>query len=335
MLSSATFEEIEALKAELITLSRVTKRLPSNGRAIKAFASHHGAKAIVRAIRVEFSLFILATHRKGGRTPDAARIEVDDKQVTKEDSMTTSKLNGVRQNLQVGVPLFAPLPTVDGGWACVHADPPWRYRSNSSANPGRNVMRHYGCLSLDEIASLPVKDVVAAHAFAFLWVPGAFLVTGGHIPILHSWGFRPTAMGFVWLKLRRNASDLFIDCNDIFTGTGLTTRKNCEFVVIGKRGHPKRAAADVGEAVFGRVREPSRKPDEIYRRIERFCEGARLDLFTRETRANWTPFGDEVGKFDPPTISRPLAELTSFTRTEGPRLRVMADPSAQETDQHD
>ena len=202
-------------------------------------------------------------------------------------------------------PLFAPLPTTAGGWACVHADPPWRFRGNSLANPGRNAMRHYGCLSLDDIASLPVKSVVIRNALAFLWVPGPFLAIGAHIAILRAWGFEPTAMGFTWLKLKPNAPGPFIYSHDIFTGTGLTTSKKCEFVVIGKRGAPKRVAADVREAIVAAVRQPSRKPHEIYRRIERYCTGPRLDLFGRQCREGWAVWGNEATVFDVPAISIP------------------------------
>ena len=194
--------------------------------------------------------------------------------------------------------LFAPLPTIVGGWACVHADPPWRFRSNSVAKPGRNVMRHYDCLSLGHIAALPVKDVVARDAFAFLWVPGPFLVIGAHISILHAWGFEPTATGFVWVKLRSRAAGLFIHLDDVFIGTGFTTRKSCEFVVIGRRGKPQRLAANVREVIFAPVREPSRKPDQFYDRVEAFCPGPRLDLFGRQSREGWQVYGQESTLFD-------------------------------------
>ena len=83
-------------------------------------------------------------------------------------------------------------------------------------------------------------------------------------------------------------------------GPGLTTRKNCEFLIIGKRGRPERLATDVHEVVLARVREHSRKPDEAYSRIERYCAGPRLELFARESRLGWTPWGDEAAKFDQP-----------------------------------
>jgi hypothetical protein len=118
--------------------------------------------------------------------------------------------------------LFAPLPAIDGGWRCVLADPPWQFLSNSKANPGRNAMRHYGCLSLDEIASLPLEEVVAKDALLWLWVPGPFLAVGAHVAVMRGWGFEPTAIGFVWVKLNRNAPELFTHRNDLFMGPGLT-----------------------------------------------------------------------------------------------------------------
>jgi N6-adenosine-specific RNA methylase IME4 len=196
--------------------------------------------------------------------------------------------------------LFAPLPEIAGGWRCVAADPAWRFRSNSKANPGRNAMRHYNCPSLDEIASLPLRRVVAENALLWLWVPGPFLAVGAHIAIMRGWGFEPTAIGFTWVKTNRNAPELFIQRNDLFMGSGLTTRKNAEFVIIGKRGRPERLATDVREIILSRVREHSRKPDEAYSRIERYCAGPRLELFARESRPNWTAWGDETAKFDQP-----------------------------------
>jgi N6-adenosine-specific RNA methylase IME4 len=186
--------------------------------------------------------------------------------------------------------IFDPLPRIPDGWACLHADPPWRFKSNSLAKPGRNALRHHACLSLSDIASLPVKDVAARDALAFLWVTGPFLAVGAHVPILEAWGFEPTAMAFVWTKTRADGS--------IFVGPGLTTRKSCEFVVIGKRGKPRRLAADVREAILAPVHEHSRKPSEIYERIERYCAGPRLDLFARESRAGWITWGAESTRFD-------------------------------------
>src|SRR6516162_3814700 len=86
---------------------------------------------------------------------------------------------------------------------------------------------------------------------------------------------------------------------------GLTTRKNCEFVVLGRRGKPKRLAADVLETIVAPIREHSPKPEEVYARIERFCAGPRLDLFGRCQRPGWTVYGDETLKFEEPAEFAP------------------------------
>lgn len=45
-------------------------------------------------------------------------------------------------------------------------------------------------------------------------------------------------------------------------------------------------------------REHSRKPDEIYKRIEQLAAGPYLELFGRTTRPGWDAWGDQVGLFD-------------------------------------
>jgi N6-adenosine-specific RNA methylase IME4 len=55
-----------------------------------------------------------------------------------------------------------------------------------------------------------------------------------------------------------------------------------------------------------------RKPDEVYRRVERYCTGPRLDLFGRESRQGWHVWGDEATKFDAPApLHLPTLEAVS------------------------
>jgi N6-adenosine-specific RNA methylase IME4 len=180
---------------------------------------------------------------------------------------------------------------------CVVADPAWLFKSNSATTPGRNARRHYDCMTLAEIAALPVADLIADDAALFLWMTGPFLVIGSHIPIMKSWGFKPSGMGFVWIKLNPSAASLFFLKSDLATGPGFTTRKGAEFVLIGKRGRSVRRDAGVHEVIVEPRREHSRKPESFYDRVERYCEGPRLELFARQERPGWTSWGNEVGKF--------------------------------------
>jgi N6-adenosine-specific RNA methylase IME4 len=188
---------------------------------------------------------------------------------------------------------MTPLPTIDGGWPTILVDPPWRFQSNSAAKPGRNARRHYPTMSLDEIMEIPVHDIAAQDCHLFMWATGPNLIQA--VQVMSHWRFKYSAMGFVWVKLKPNsASRLFYSLDDLHTGLGYTTRHNAEYVLLAKKGRPKRIAKDVREIILSPVREHSRKPPEIYERIESYCGGPRLELFPGEPRAGWTQWGNPL-----------------------------------------
>jgi N6-adenosine-specific RNA methylase IME4 len=193
-------------------------------------------------------------------------------------------------------------------YRAICADPPWHFKSYTALqvenwSSRRDAGKHYEVMSLDAIAALPVREL--AHpggSHLFLWATGPCLRDA--FAVMEAWGFKYSSVAFTWVKLRRSfAVDQFrliggIDESDLHVGLGLTTRKNAEFVLLGRRGNCRRAAKDVREIIMEPVREHSRKPDEMYARVERYCEGPYAELFSRETRAGWDAFGNEAGKFD-------------------------------------
>lgn len=180
----------------------------------------------------------------------------------------------------------------------IAADPNWNFSSNSKAKPGRNPRRHYETMSLEEICRLPVERHAAENCLLALWITGPLLVLGAHIPVMRAWGFEPTAMGHVWIKLNGNANPHLWTENDLFTAAGFTTRKNAEFVVFGKRGRSIRENAGVHEVIVSAVRRHSEKPEEFYRRMDAYAPSvAKLELFGRRQRAGWTVRGLESRKF--------------------------------------
>lgn len=191
---------------------------------------------------------------------------------------------------------FAGMPR--GQARVIAADPAWRFKSNSEAKPGRNPMRHYRCMSLADIAGLPVVDLAAPQSSLWLWIPGPLLAIGAHLPIMRAWGFKPSGMAFVWIKLNPRAASLFFLSSDLAMGGGFTTRKNAEFVVLGKRGASVRRSAAVHEVIIAPRREHSRKPDEFYRRLEQYAAGPYVELFARQQRPGWDSWGNEVDKFE-------------------------------------
>lgn len=212
---------------------------------------------------------------------------------------------------QPPMPALAPLPTIVGGWSCIEADVPWAYKAWSDPETeeqkrkSRAVEKHYPTMSLEQIAAMDVRHIAAPDCHLWFWTTGPFLMEAR--AIMESWGFRYSTTGFVWIKLLKNmgaaqfqlmSMEELMNMLIVNTGTGKTTRKNAEFCLLGRRGRPKRLANDIHEVIISPRREHSRKPDEAYERIARYCPGPRLQLFSRQDREGWSHWGNETGKFE-------------------------------------
>jgi N6-adenosine-specific RNA methylase IME4 len=46
--------------------------------------------------------------------------------------------------------------------------------------------------------------------------------------------------------------------------------------------------------VVSKLREHSKKPDEVYERIEKLLEGPYIELFARNKKDNWSSWGNQV-----------------------------------------
>ena len=218
----------------------------------------------------------------------------------------TSKNRADRRllSLEDADPLVAGLPAQHFG--VILADPPWHFKSYTAlqmSNPGsrRDVERHYSTMSIDQIKDLPIVDLASPlGCHLFLWTTGPNLPLA--FDVIKAWGFKYSGMAFTWAKLKQshNANQLRILPSldgDFHVGLGLTTRKNCEFCLLARRGNARRNAKNIRELIIAPRREHSRKPDETYERIERYADGPYLELFGRQQRPNWTVRGNEKEKF--------------------------------------
>ena len=77
---------------------------------------------------------------------------------------------------------------------------------------------------------------------------------------------------------------------------GYYTRANNEICLLATKGQPlKRISKSVRQVVFSKIREHSRKPDEVRERIvDLFGELPRIELFARQQFEGWDCWGDEV-----------------------------------------
>lgn len=168
-------------------------------------------------------------------------------------------------------------------------DPPWSFLTYSEKGMGRSADTHYETMSLDDIKALPIADLMDKDCAVFLWITDPLLFEG--INVLKQWGCVYKTVGFYWVKLNK-------DLKTPFTGLGHWTRSNVEQCLLATRGHPKRIGKGVPKLIAAPRREHSRKPDEIFPRIESLLgDVPRLELFSRQKRPGWDCWGAETTKF--------------------------------------
>ena len=179
-----------------------------------------------------------------------------------------------------------PLPTVDGGFKTVYADPPWQFQNRTGkVAPEHRRLDRYSTMTLDTIKSLPVANHVAKDAHLYLWVPNALLPDG--LDVMREWGFRYVS-NIIWAKRRK-------DGGPDGRGVGFYFRNVTEILLFGVRGSmrtlpPARSQVNMVET---RKREHSRKPDEFYPLIEACSPGPYLEMFARRVQPGWSVYGDE------------------------------------------
>ena len=166
-------------------------------------------------------------------------------------------------------------------------DPPWRFTNRTGKMaPEHRRLHRYRTMGLEELRALPVAEIALSRSHLYLWCPNALLPEG--LQLMASWGFRYKT-NLIWYKIRK-------DGGPDGRGVGFYFRNVTEVVLFGVRGSlrtlpPGRRQVNV---MVSRKQEHSRKPDDLYRIIERCSPGPYIELFARRRIPGWTAWGDEV-----------------------------------------
>ena len=107
------------------------------------------------------------------------------------------------------------------------------------------------------------------------------------LEVIKAWGFKYKTVGFTWAKQNKNDMGMF-------TGLGYWTRSNPEMCLLATKGKPSRLSKSVRQLIHAPRQEHSRKPDEIYTRIEQLLPGPYVELFARREREGWDSWGNEL-----------------------------------------
>lgn len=203
------------------------------------------------------------------------------------------------------------------------ADPPWNFKTYSDKGQGRSADQHYPTMTRADIASLPVREVLAPAAVLILWVTpqdADFAIE----EVIPSWGLKFKTKAFIWGKTRRDLDRHFqrlyrrvaageqVDPIEFLESCFVTTkgyysRKQSEECLLATtKLIPHRLDRGVKEFIFAPRGAHSAKPEAQYDRIERLFAGPYLELFGRHTRPGWTTVGNDIDGKD---IRDALAEM--------------------------
>jgi len=184
---------------------------------------------------------------------------------------------------------IVPPPLPNKCYTVIYCDPPWNFRVWSQRGTGRSASKHYHIPLFRELKSLDIPSICKRDCALFMWATYPNLKDA--FSLMESWQFEYKTVAFTWVKKCRVADKFHV-------GMGYWTRHNPEICLLGTRGNPKRIDKGIRNLVISRIRQHSRKPDEVHERIEKLMgDVPRIELFAREPIPGWDTWGLEVEKF--------------------------------------
>ena len=170
------------------------------------------------------------------------------------------------------------------------ADPPWPYNrkwdtgSDKSALAKKyntdSVPMSYPTMTIQEIMSLPVKEIAADNCELYLWTTQKYLPWS--FQVLGAWGFK-YCQTLTWCK------------TPMGTGQGGLYCPTTEFLILGRRGvMPEVKRIDTTWWQIKRQMRHSKKPEFFIGLIESVSHPPRIELFARRYRLGWDVYGNEV-----------------------------------------
>lgn len=177
-------------------------------------------------------------------------------------------------------------PFPDKKYNIIYADPPWEVKAGPRWAPnGISQDLEYPTMTINDIKSLPVKDIKGVPCRIFLWTINKYLKEA--FDIMEYWGFKYSTT-LVWCK------------NPNGIGLGGTFSLTTEFLLFGysgKCGNLKRHDTTWWNEKRGRH---SRKPDLFRNLIDETFSGTKIELFARPLTPlfpkmpGWDVWGNEI-----------------------------------------
>jgi len=161
-------------------------------------------------------------------------------------------------------------------------DPPWHERGAGQCKRGAD--KHYPILKTPDILQTILDcehwSQVSSPSHLYMWVTNNHLQDG--LWLMGQLSFRYIT-NIVWIKQS--------------PGLGRYFRGQHELLLFGVRGRGFQIRTDsnsISSVIQADRRRHSQKPEERYELIESRSNGPYLELFSRQERAGWTSWGNQV-----------------------------------------
>ncbi len=174
-----------------------------------------------------------------------------------------------------------------GRYGVILADPPWRFLNRSAKGEKKNPVAHYPCMTIDQLAALPVAALAASDCALVTWATAPLLDCA--IELVRTWGFTFKSAG-AWAKQSSTGQRWAF-------GPGYVYRSAAEFYIVATIGKPRVLSHSVRNLIVAPIREHSRKPDAMHADVEALYAGPYAELFARQRRPGWDAWGNETDKF--------------------------------------
>ena len=140
-------------------------------------------------------------------------------------------------------------------------------------------------MNMDEMKEIPIENIADKDCVLFMWATYPNLKDA--LELMDAWGFEYKTVAFTWVKKNKHGG--------FYSGLGFYTNSNCEICLLGKKGELERQNKNVKQLIISKLREHSRKPDEVRIRIENlYGQLPRIELFARNRIEGWDCYGDQL-----------------------------------------
>jgi N6-adenosine-specific RNA methylase IME4 len=202
------------------------------------------------------------------------------------DKVTAAKIKDVVQRklkqevAREHIPEPAITPAIPiGKYRCIVIDPPWpMVKIEREERPNQGVTLDYPVMSLEEIAALPIPEMAEqSGCHVYLWVTQKYLPEG--LRIFEAWGVKYQCV-MTWVK------------NVGFTP--FSWMYSTEHVLFGRIGSLDLLRLGMRLDFSAKVNGHSVKPDVFYTTVIDASPEPRLEMFARQRRDGFTPWGNEI-----------------------------------------